>query len=507
MVTATRLQISGIDFAVIVLFLLAILALGFSAKLKKASILQFLVAGRHLTLPLFIATLVSTWYGGILGVGESVSYFGLGTLVLMGVPYYVFGILYALFLAKPVRDAEQISIPERLERKFGRAPALIGGLLVFLLAVPAAHVLMLGVLIELLTGWNALSSLVAATLVGTIFLYRGGMLADVRVSMLAFVMMYIGFGTIVGFCLLNFPFLQTLDSLQNRSLLTWDGGTGWVYVVSFFILGAWTLIDPGFHQRAASAETPQIAKNGILIAVVCWFVFDLLTITTGMYAMALLQSTHDQPLAIFPLFGEAVLPQGLKAVFLCGMIGTILSAMVGYALVGGATFGRDIVCRIYRISADAAATHWSRIGIGVGSVLAILLALRIPSVVNLWYQWGGIVTGSILLPVLLAYEVFPRWKPRMTAILWSMIASFGLSVAWLVYSQQSGNPLLEVAMLPEGWVLPRNDHEPSLMERIAMSQKWSVGTLLPALLVSLTILTFGTIGAKRERNSQIHGTR
>jgi SSS family solute:Na+ symporter len=31
---------------------------------------NFLVAGRTLSLPAFVATLVATWYGGILGVGE-----------------------------------------------------------------------------------------------------------------------------------------------------------------------------------------------------------------------------------------------------------------------------------------------------------------------------------------------------------------------------------------------------------------------------------------------------
>ena len=31
---------------------------------------DFLVAGRRLTLPGFVATLVASWYGGILGVGE-----------------------------------------------------------------------------------------------------------------------------------------------------------------------------------------------------------------------------------------------------------------------------------------------------------------------------------------------------------------------------------------------------------------------------------------------------
>ena len=78
--------LAPLDMGVVGLFIVAILALGFSARLRENSVLQFLAAGRALTLPAFVATLVSTWYGGILGICESVSYYGVGTWLLMGVP-------------------------------------------------------------------------------------------------------------------------------------------------------------------------------------------------------------------------------------------------------------------------------------------------------------------------------------------------------------------------------------------------------------------------------------
>ncbi len=149
-----------LDAVIILVYIAALLALGFSAKLRDSSVLQFLVAGRNLTLLPFVATLVCTWYGGILGMGESVSYYGVGTLLLLGVPYYIFALTYAFFLAKRVRGAEEISIPERLSRTFGRPAGLIGAFLIFLLAVPSAHVLMLGILVQLFTGWNLLVSVV-----------------------------------------------------------------------------------------------------------------------------------------------------------------------------------------------------------------------------------------------------------------------------------------------------------------------------------------------------------
>ena len=50
----------ALDWAVVAVFAAGIFALGFSAKLRENSALQFIAAGRALTLPVFVATLVSS---------------------------------------------------------------------------------------------------------------------------------------------------------------------------------------------------------------------------------------------------------------------------------------------------------------------------------------------------------------------------------------------------------------------------------------------------------------
>lgn len=488
------LHFSGLDFAVVGIFLLAILALGFSARLRDNSVLQFIVAGRSLTLPVFVATLVSTWYGGILGIGESVTYYGFGTWLLFGVPYYVFAFIYAVWLARRVREYAQISIPERLATQWGKAAGLIGAGLVFLLAVPAAHVLMLGVLVEGFTGWGLAPSVIVACIGGTLFLYKGGLLADVRVGMLAFVMMYVGFAVMLVWCLTHYPLGETLNHIENKSLLTFTGGNGWVTIVSFFILGAWTLVDPGFHQRVASAESPATGKKGVFVCIGFWFLFDILTIGTGMYALALLKQKPELGLHIFPAFGEQVLPAGLKAIFFCGMLGTILSAMVGYTLVSGATVGRELVARWAGIEGDAKIKLWTRVGFAVACLVAVILALNIPSVVNLWYQWGGCVIGALLIPVILAY-IFPNRTVNRAWLNASMLLAFSLSFAWLVYGYRTNNTFLNVAVLNGRWFLP-SDAEIN-------AGTWpdatvvGLGTLAPGLVISAVVIGFGAIAGRR----------
>lgn len=472
------LTLGPLDAAVVIAFVAALLALGFSARLRDHSMLQFLAAGRMLTLPVFVATLVSTWYGGILGIGESVTYYGLGTWVLLGVPYYVFAILYAHRFAERVREAEQISLPERLGKRFGNAAALVGGVLVFLLAVPSFHVLMLGTLVEAFTGWSFGWAVLVGAGVGTLFLYRGGLLADARVSLLAFAMMYLGFAVMAVYCLVRFPIGTTLSTL-DAPLLSWDGGTGIAYVLSFLILGSWTLVDPGFHQRVASAATPRIGKKGVLVSVGLWFLFDAMSILSGLYAIALLQPVPANRLMVFPALGEAVLPPGLKAMFVCGMVGTIVSAMVGYTLVSGASLGRDLVARAKGGLSDRQVRAWTRFGICVATVVAIVLASQIQSVVQLWYMWGGAIVGALLLPVAASYELFPlraghRW------VVGSMGAAFGLSFGLLVYGIRTQNPFLDVQV---------------------GETSFNLGTLLPGLALSALVLGVGEWLARRREHA------
>lgn len=460
------------------------LGLGFSARIREHSLLAYLSAGRALTLPAFVATLVSTWYGGILGIGDSVKVFGVGTILLNGVPYYLFGLLYAVFLARRVREADQISIPERMERQFGKPAAVVAAVLVLLLALPIAQVLMLGTMVQILTGWTMLLSVIAATAIGTLFLYRGGLLADVRAGLLAFLMMYLGFLVIVGWCLTHYPLGDVLAKLgqQNAALVSPTGGQTLVAITSFMILGAWTLVDPGFHQRVASAASPETGRRGVFVSVGFWILFDLLSTTTGMYAMVLLPADASG-LSLFPRLGDSVLPSGLKAIFLCGLLGTILSAMVGYTLVSGATFGRELVGRIFPRLNDDQLKLATRAGFALSSVLAVTLALQVKNVVlDLWYNYAGMVVGALLVPVLVSYRSAERDAENP-----------GMSPKWVAFSMATGFLFTASAFL-----YGKRTNKDILVVHIA-SEAIPLGTLAPTLGITGTLFLIGHWVAKRSK--------
>lgn len=73
-------KLAPADFGVLALYGLTLVWVGLRRRaMAESEAGQFLLAGRGVTLPAFVATLVATWYGGILGVGEMAYGSGLGT--------------------------------------------------------------------------------------------------------------------------------------------------------------------------------------------------------------------------------------------------------------------------------------------------------------------------------------------------------------------------------------------------------------------------------------------
>src|ERR1043165_868353 len=140
-------QLSVVDLSIIIFYIIANAVAGFVSfrKLRKKTSEEeeFLLAGRTLTLPAFIATLVSTWYGGIIAVGEYSYDNGIVTWVVFGIPYYVAALIFAVILVKRVNsDRVHLSIPDRLRAVYGEKAGYLGAIATTFMTSPAAYIMM-----------------------------------------------------------------------------------------------------------------------------------------------------------------------------------------------------------------------------------------------------------------------------------------------------------------------------------------------------------------------------
>ena len=82
--------------------------------------------GRKLTLPLFVTTLVSTWYGDIFGVTQIAFKRGINTIAIYGLGFYLSGIFFMLFFVEKARKMNVFTLPEIIQKKYGKIIMPIG---------------------------------------------------------------------------------------------------------------------------------------------------------------------------------------------------------------------------------------------------------------------------------------------------------------------------------------------------------------------------------------------
>jgi SSS family solute:Na+ symporter len=439
-----EVKLSFADWSVIVLYFGAVVFVGFRAARKARShIDEYLVAGRSLTLPVFVATLVSTWYGGILGVGEFSYRYGISNWFIFGVPYYFFAILFAIFLARRVHDAKLHTIPDKLRETYGNATATMGSFLTLFIVTPAPYILMVGIIVEMISGWSLFVSVLFTTAASIVYLYSGGLHSDVRTNSVEFILMYIGFGVALPYCYAHYGGLSFIKSHVPAGHLTLTGGNSWQYIIAWFFIASWTLIDPAFHQRCYAAKSGSVARYGILLSVLFWLFFDFMTSTTGLYARAIVPNL-TQPAMSYPALAEVVLPSFVKGLFYVGLLATIMSSLESLTFISAVTIGKDILYRYLGKHSDADSDNkkiltYSQIGILATAIISIAISMLLPSVIQIWYDLGTVFVPGLLIPLVSSY--FPRLRVDGRYVFLSMTSGWSTSLIWLVSGFVLSTPL------------------------------------------------------------------
>ena len=445
-----RAAFKPLDWAILALYFIFLLVVGFWKRRQSTE--DYVIAGRSLGLPVFVATLVATWYGGILGQGEFVYDNGLLAWTTNGLPYYVFALLFALFLARRVRlgAAHVYTIPDKLAAAYDKKTALLGAVFAFVYAAPATYVLMAGTILHVLFGWPLIYAMLAGIVFSVIYVFRGGFLSDVRVNVLQFLLMFAGFGAAAWLCLAKhggLAFLTAPGRLPPGHLKLL-GDYDLAYAAVWFFIALVTLTDPGFHQRCYAAKTPRVAALGIGLAVLCWMVFDGLSTTTGLFARALVPGLADSKMA-YPALAERLMPPGIKGLFYVGMLAPVMASIVSYTFIAAMTIGRDFIWRLKEDTDNRNLPSYTRLGLGLTSLAAVAIAFAIPSVVKQWYFFGSILVPGLLIPLLGAYTTSPRWKASANYAFASMLLGASLAFACLLWGWGHGG--FDTPRFPLNW--------------------------------------------------------
>jgi SSS family solute:Na+ symporter len=367
---------------------------------ERNSTLELLLMGRKLTLPVFIATLVASWYGGIFGVTALTFEKGVYNLLTQGVFWYVSYLIFAFFLVKRIRSHSIMTIPELSGKLFGPRAEKLTASLNFLNLLPLAYTISLGLFLQALFGGSLFLHTALGVAVVTLWSLWGGFRAVVFSDIIQFFFMLLAVFLVVLFAWQGQGSPLGLVSRLPQSHFDWTGGEALSAIMVWGFLALSTLVDPNFYQRVLAADSDRTAKRGIIFSTVIWFLFDCCTTLGALYARAALPEADSK--SAYLLFAVQVVPHGVRGLILAGILAIILSTLDSYLFNAATCVSYDF----FRLKEKF--RHWHHhLALVIVSLVSVLVGTHFEgNVVEVWKTLGSFSAACLLFPLLVA-----QWKP------------------------------------------------------------------------------------------------
>ena len=404
--------ISTIDYVIIALYLSGMVGVGLWFAKKHTDFDDFFLAGRSLTTPLLITTLISTYYGIDVLFGDSQLGFTDGVVAWFGYarPTYAFFLIAAFLLAQRLREENFKSLPDILDKYYGKKTRYVGAVTSFIYSLPALSLYGFGMLGDVILGWKPIVGMLVLGGIALVYTLTGGFWAVVLTDSIQFVMMCV----VLAFA---FPFAMNLiggfDSMINTLEPSYFDTMGdlsiWLIVI-YASTGLSILVEPTFYQRIFAAKSYKSVRNALIIGIFIWGSYDWMITILAMSAKVgvlkgLLPGDVAPDAALLTIM-VAALPAGALGLFIAGVLSTEMSTLDSYCLVAGGNVAYDIYKPALKPDAtDTELIKMTRYGILLSWFLGFAMAVSFEQMLGLWVFLASILISSTLAPILLGIYI------------------------------------------------------------------------------------------------------
>ncbi|WP_280536687.1 sodium:solute symporter [Halopenitus sp. POP-27] len=438
------MSLVGIDFGIIVLYMIGLLGVGYWGYRRSDTLDDYLVAGRDIPIWMYVPVMsavilggASTIGGGGLGYQHGVS--GAWLVVWLGLGVAAIGFLISTELA----NLKAYTLGEILERRFEKYSATVGALVagIYALTIAITQVISIGTVLTALLDYQLNTMILVAGIIVIGYTALGGMFSVTITDFVQWIIMTIGvFVFALPLGLLEVGGISGLTAELDPSYFS-PTGIGIDTVISYFLLYfLGIMIGQDIWQRVFTADSPRTARVGNIATGAYAVVYGIATAVLGMIALVLFPGLENADLALPQLVLETV-PTGLSGLILAGFISAMMSTADSALLASSTLFTNDVYKRF--IDPDASEQRYtlvSRVGILVLGVGMIGVAILIGDVVNALTLAYNLLTGAIFVPLMAAF--FWRggtWQGAVASILGSSVV---VVASMAVYGFGSNRPII-----------------------------------------------------------------
>lgn len=417
---------SALDWLVILAYLAVMLYIGYHSMKTVKTDEDFVLAGRNVGNIYIILSLFASFTGlsGLFDTPQYVYEYGIaGWWWWATFPIGVF--IMGMTMAKLLRRRMHVTLPDVVDVNHSSKAVRVAASLVTVwnyLAWTAGQVAGIVLVITTFTDLNGTAAVIVAYIIIVLFTLLGGFRAVVYTDSLQAVLFLVVLGLVIPAVLLlhyDVPealaqttsidgFYKLFGSVPAGTMITW-----WLLAPAGFI-------DNMALQRVFAAKDEKSAKGNITAAFLLMIIFGLILMFIGIMARFILPAGSDPASAMLNL-SQLVLPKGMLGLLVAAFAGVAVSTASSTLLVCSSTLEQDVYSVLRNTGKEKPASSLlvNRLFVVLVGLIALVLALKVPSVTQILMYGYSVYVPGLLLPVIAGSF---HWKLSDRAMLLTIVS-------------------------------------------------------------------------------------
>jgi len=416
-----------VTLSFVVLLLVSITVFKFTQVKTQA---DFMVAGRKLSWPVLVFTLLSSWVGAGSLLGGSENAYNHGLAALWQPAGGWLGLILIAVIAGRARKFAQFTVPDLLEARFNHVARILATIAIVISYVIITSYQFIGGGDILHLIFPSVSRATGLWIIAGFVIFFTAMAGMASIAYLDLVI-----GSVVT-CTVIVAVPILLHNVGGWSVVTanlpathfqvlgdydWRGALGLMLPTTLLLIG-----NQGMYQKFFSAKSESDARKSVIGWIIGTVILETLLILLALISSAKLHTDH--PREILALTAKQALPSLLGAILIGGIFAKVISTANNYLFSPSTNLIHDVYQRFIDKNASAARIMIvSRLIVILLGLFAVLQATEFTSILKAslyaYTVYGAAVTPSVM-------AVF-FWRRCTTAgAITSIILGTIVTVAW-----------------------------------------------------------------------------
>ncbi len=401
--------------AIIVIYFLAVIGIGLAGRRRHLRFDEYMTAGRKYSTPFITGSLLATIIGGsatigLAGLGFSKGLSGTWWLLVGTIGLVVLG----LFFAAKVRNFGFYTLPQIIEKHYGRKVSLAASIVIVLAwtGVTAAQIIAAGKILSVLGIGSAEIWMVAFTLIFVGYAVTGGQYSIIRTDILDVVIIFAGIFCGLGFLLVSSGGFNGLAAALPADKLAFplSNAFGIKDLLTYLlVVGLTYVVGPDLYGRLFCARDGKTARKAALWAALLTVPLAFAIALIGMGAFALFPDIKAEQ--AFPKLITGMLPTLAAGLVLAALVSAIMSSAVATLWSSSTILSVNILGFFNKTQVEKKSLFLSRLSVVIIGLAALGLALLLKGVISTIIFAYTIYTCGVIVP---AISGFYKEKIKVT---------------------------------------------------------------------------------------------